>query len=228
MTVSQVLNTIRTLLDSGHEWYMDAKGLEYTINNAQREFVELAILKSDERALRPLTVYDTNLVIDPNTFECQTTKVIFNPRNTLLHYEYAEDKEIIYGLSYLAPEIFRNYNITSSISYLADTTNYPKYGYWSYENRLDSNNILQSYVLFSKDTTITDLLCDILYVRYPILFSIKNDKTLEVPEEYQFIVCALAAEKINSIDVLEDQRGVYIPPESGSRITLQKAGDLNT
>lgn len=228
MTPLEIVSTVRTLLDSGHEWYAPLDFMEQQIDNAQRVLLAKAHAKGDERCLRPLYVFEEDRIIDNTTAEFQLNTLMFFPRNLIVKTVDNNGNNKFVTLSYLEPAKFENYNmIFTNQPYLLPGANYPKYGYWSYVNRTDANNILRTIIQIKNNTGMQNLLASILYIRYPVVFSVANNIGLEVPLEYHFEVACFAAERINTMDVTEQQRGLYVPIESGQRVPLQNAGGVN-
>jgi hypothetical protein len=104
-------------------------------------------------------------------------------------------------------------------------------GYWTYKQSWDVSNQKDITTVEINDHDNALLLMggyrlnlEIGYVRVPNKFSIENNIGLEVTKEIQYEVAAVAAEAINNMDVLEYERGLATPPESGARVTLDKTG----
>jgi hypothetical protein len=229
MTVQETINTVRTLIDSGHEWYADFEMLENIINAAQIKILEAYVAKGEERIFRKLVVFEQD--IDVNQAEVRTSFPIFQPRHCIIKVAPPGVGEIfVRQLSYLPPDKFFAGNYMNRY-YLRMAIPIPRLCYWTYSNRWDvgttqqysaiqiiNHNELAAFFIAGSAVLF------LTYIRYPILFSLQTSQGLMLADECHLEVAAMAAEMINTIDVLEYERGLALPPESGARITLDKTG----
>lgn len=234
MTAQEVVNTVRLLIDSGHEWYADFAMLERIINTAQMKILEAYVAKGEERVFRNLVVLESNLQVnDINKGVIRTAFAIFQPRHCIIKVQPPNEGELfVRQLSYMAPPLFFNDDYLGR-KYLRAVTNLPRIAYWTYKNLWDLTNAIQySEVEILNYNENANYFQDgnvdlyLTYIRYPFLFSLATAQNLELADEVHLEVAALAAELVNTIDVLEYERGLALPPESGARITLDKTGAI--
>lgn len=231
MTAQEVINTVRLLIDSGHEWYADFAMLEQIINTAQMKILDAYILKGEERVFRKLVVYESD--VDVNQLNINTTFAIFQPRHCIIKVEPPNEPELfVRQLSYLPPHLFFSNNYLGR-RYLSANAVLPRISYWSYQNMWDlTTNSQYSEIKILNHNEAASYFVDgkaklyLTYIRYPAVFSLDNNQTLELSDETHLEVAALASELINTIDVLEYERGLALPPESGARLTLDRTGAM--
>jgi len=234
----EVLHIIRTLLDSGREWYLNLPNVEQLIHDSQIKVIEYYLRIGEERPIRPLFVYENIDITTTSKNLIELQHPLLEPRNCVLSL-YKTNIGIIelYNrqLAYVPPHKLISYNsISNNVSNLVDdpsTMIAQRLGYWTYKQSWDVSNQKDITTVEINDHDNALLLMggyrlnlEIGYVRVPNKFSIENNIGLEVTKEIQYEVAAVAAESINNMDVLEYERGLAAPPESGARVTLDKTG----
>ena len=88
MTAIEVLNIVRTLLDSGREWYVSLPVVEHYINEAQLKVLRQYIILGEERPIFPLFTVVTFTVDNPKElspyYKYDVNQVILEPRHCVL------------------------------------------------------------------------------------------------------------------------------------------------
>ena len=225
MTPAEVMHTIRTVLDDGLFRYLGFAEINRRINQAQMQMIDKYHGLDDERALRPLYVYDTG-VANGGTL----SRDLLYPRAARI-FENDEDVDFdSWVAEYLTYNVFINYT-SPGIVY---ATSMPRSAYWTYYkvmNTLVTPNQFETRVRFSRGSDTA--LCNVLYIATPLPFDYQVNRLnsqgnppvgLSVPEEYHLEIALLAAELANNIDVGERERGEVAIEQMGQRVTLQNAG----
>jgi hypothetical protein len=219
MTALETLNTVRMMLDDGKDWYPSLANVLRQINEAQIITIMKYHNLADERFLRTLYVENTGVtdggIIDINAGDCMYVRSVrlfesaFTTYETSVHAEY-----IPYALY-----INENHPSYERGQY------FPKNAVWTFRERQDIDGIMKKILYFKIGNTSPDMTANVWYIKYPDTFIVDNfnDVPLQVPAEYHPEICFLAAERINTHDVGEMERGdIAIPGQQ--RLTLQGAG----
>jgi len=220
MTPAEVIHVMRTVLDDGLFWYLGFNEINRCVNQAQMQMIDKYHGLDDERALRPLYVYDQGIA-DNGVL----SQEILYPRAARI-FENEDDPDIdSWVAEYLTYNIFINY-ASPGIVYL---TAMPRSAYWTYYkvmNTLLTPPVFETRVRFSRGSATA--LCNVLYIAVPPQFNYQanglNSVGLSVPEEYHMEIALLAAELANNIDAGEMERGDIAVAQAGHRLTLQNAG----
>ncbi|MEJ5245822.1 MAG: hypothetical protein WHV28_08995 [Bacteroidota bacterium] len=218
MTAAEVLHSVRMLLDDGLLWYFTYPAINSIINQAQMTLIDKYHGLDDERALRPLYVYDTNLpnngVLSAPLLYPRAARVTVNGDTDILSW-VAE---------YITYDVFINYNSPGVIY----NTPMPRSVYWTYYKTQDANGNYVTQVLFSDPQG--NATCNVLYIRVPPLYDYQVNGLasnggppvgLSLPEEYHPEVVLLAAELANNIDVGEMERGASFNTKAGEKLPIQ-------
>lgn len=225
MTPAEVIHTIRTVLDDGLFWYLGFNEINRCVNQAQMQLIDKYHRMDDERALRPLYVYD--VAVD---YDGALSQELLYPRAARLNYK-KDNANTSWELEYLSYNVFSNF-ASPGIIY---GKSMPRSTYWTYYKTMSITNVFETRVRFTIPTDVqvgTETrpiqTCNVLYIKVPPLFNYQatglNSVNLSVPNEYHLEVALLAAELANNIDVGERDRGDTAIEQMGQKLTLEKAG----
>lgn len=197
MTVIETLLVLQTLLDDRSLAYFTFKNAVEAINQAQMMRIQQGIAAGEERMLRPLYAIS-------NDYDAPSSCPMPLPANyhharTLDIYLYDSGaKPFPIGTArYIRPGEFLSLSNRDTSRYSSSKviTNYS----WT---------IMQQHVYWSRPSGYEKAI--LTYIRKPAYFSvIRNDNTrqpLELPAEYHIEVATIAAELLNDIDTLEQER----------------------
>lgn len=214
MTAQETMDMVRILLDDSRDWYPTLNLVISAINTAHRRKVQESYDKQDERALRPFYkvtdwIPDRTYISDilyPRACKMKYAQNI-NPANiNQPPFTYATD-DFSHNITYEDADTMFNYAAVgeSDVQTFTRECQYTLY----YDN---VNN--QAGVYFTADLNAINggsELFKLWYIAQPreFLFAPTQSQLalpLQIPSEYHFEVCTMAAEILNDIDVNELER----------------------
>ena len=239
MTSIEVMNTVRMLLDDGIDWYAKTSHVVDVINEAQIRMLDIFITANEYRALRPLTylvsavdMRQPSLVINNIVgFDGTNVRHPYQINSVVVYpnYRQTEIRADDFGLyaNYVAPEIFLNYE-TIYGPYFDNTNTFiqqiePHNLYYTIHKTLTAPHSHITQIKYTNGL-IEDSRALVSFIAYPLEFGENN--TLELASEYHYQVCSMAAEILNSDDVMERERGKVAVPEFGQKLDIEKTGNL--
>lgn len=234
MTINQVRNFIKLLIDDNSQVFHKNYLIDKYVDEAQLEMVKSAYQTGDERMLRPLYRIVDNLtngaVIEPQDLvgpPIVTPEILLYPKVCLIYLEPITppiDRRVRKVAKFLERGMYEalDYRVTDfndiygRFYYTVDTFFDP-----ANTNLQDQRHTLQ----LNFDTAITDIRARLTYIKLPRKFNTVNDDPLlanyglEIPAEFHPLVCFKAADKINALDALETDRS--------SKVRLQQSGGVD-
>jgi hypothetical protein len=107
--------------------------------------------------------------------------------------------------------------------YMQDTTSrFPASLYWTYNHSYNIADRLDVSIQYIVDATQPNTTAELSYIAEPALFS--PTQALVLPLEYHHIVCLMAAELLNAVDVNEMERGTVVDTRQGIQQPFQDLG----
>lgn len=220
MTASETVQMVRMLIDDSREWYpMPYAGAELpivkAINDAQIQKLKQYYVHNDERGMRPFYKYISRIT------NLSTINDLFFPRAVKIVTDQGSEPTNGECATYLEYSKFSNFTMDNGF---ASGANFPRAAYYTISQTY-SGGSYQSVIEFTKPTANSN--ASIWYVRYPHRFQWDPTGTtnfdLELPKEYHIEVCSLAAEMLNDIDVLEQERSNRM--FQNEYVPIEKAGE---
>jgi len=230
MTAYETTILVRSLLDDGLGWYPTIEEIINAINEAQLSLIERYYMFRDERALRPLycesiPLNNGDFITDAGTYPAMYV------RGCRIYENYDIDSFIAVSQDAQFIEYGKYKNIVDDFMprfYTGKT--FPREAIYTVRREYDTGKLKNNIKLYYSGANVTSRAV-VWFVKEPYPFFWQkervpsNDIPLSLPEEYHPIVCAYAAEIINTMDVGEKQRGDVALEHIGQRTTLQQVGD---
>ena len=219
MTYQDCIDFIRTLLDTDHEDYYADKDIINAVREAQSVIVNTLHISEDERGLRPL--YDVSHYKNgitsyiPLTDGTEVDGKCKYPKGLVINIG-----DVNYFAQYLPYSKYVTIPTRTGLYLQNDTDHYPSSLYWSYKHNTTATAI-KMVVFFTADSSKPSS-AELAYIREPLLFS--QTQPIELPDEYHHVICLLAAEVLNAIDVGELDRSDGIDIRSGYKNTFNQLG----
>jgi hypothetical protein len=128
-------------------------------------------------------------------------------------------------MEFLEPDVYLNYIRTTHRNQPAQA--FPRSAYYTIQKSYVAvDGTIKSYIRFSKGEAGNR--AKLWYIAYPKIYNhvftgeAGTNQNLELPNEYHFEICALAAELINDMDVNELERGQIA--YQNQRLTIEGVG----
>lgn len=216
MTAIDTARLVEMLLDDSIDWYFP--DILRAINEAQMTLIRQFYMTQNEIALRPLYRRDWDLANGALLQERDAGGVVVGPAQLLyprsaIVYSTGGNETKAYTANYLNYYNFKKYKLPAFESWVSatDINRYPKAAYYAIEQTMPAGGPMQNKIIFNSNSP--DSRIDLTYIKKPRIFNVDydnaaNDSALEVEDIYQPLICALAAEILNDIDVLEQEKGM--------------------
>lgn len=225
MTYQESINFIRILLDSDHEYYCNIAMVESAVNEAQSTLLNILHVTGDERGLR--TLYDTTYYNSPSNVVAGLPNNVplpskcRYPKGLTVNMVSASGNPISLFAQYI--EYSRYMNLTPRPGhYMQNGGRFPASLYWTYNHSYNMADRLDVSIQYIVDATQPNTTAELSYIIEPTLFS--PTQALVLPLEYHHIVCLMAAELLNAVDVNEMERGTVIDTRQGIQQPFQDLG----
>lgn len=219
MTYKECIDFIRALLDTDHDDYYVDKDIINAVREAQSVIVNTLHISDDERGLRPLygvSHYKNGITTYvPLNDGVEVDGKCKYPKGLTINIG-----ETNYFAQYLPYAKYSTMPIRPGLYLQANTDHYPSSLYWSYKHN-STPTAIKMVVFFTADSTKQSS-AELSYIREPLLFS--QTQPIELPDEYHHIICLLAAEVLNAIDIGELERSDGIDMRSGYKNTFNQLG----
>ena len=228
MTYQECVRFIRILLDSDHEYYCNIQMLESAVNEAQSTLLNILHVSGDERGLR--TSYDITFYNTPtNVVAGLTNNVPLSikcryPKGLTVNMMSASGNPISLFAQYIEYGRFMNLSARAGHYMQNAVSRFPTSLYWTYSHSYNMADRLDLSVQYIVDSTQPGTTAELSYIAEPPIFS--PTQNLVLPLEYHHIVCLLAAELLNAVDVNEFERGTVIDVRQGIQQSFQDLGIL--
>lgn len=209
MSLTEILNMVRMLMDDSQDWYPTNEYVMHVLNQAQLQMVEKAYQEGQEQLLRPL--YETSALLANSTVVAASTgEPVLYPR-TCRYYANAGDAVTdTWITTYVTSDRYNHYAAPGVTSFPMDLS-YTLTPEW---DAVLSQYVTKIYFTGSPGPAIPHV--RLLFIRKPATVGAWVPPTplggggyyqnLEVPAEYHFEACTLTAELLNDIDVGERER----------------------
>lgn len=240
MTNQEILNLVKTLLDDQIQIFHKNELINRAIDEAQLSLIKQAYGSGNERLLRPLYRTVTNLA-NGDIIEFEDLLVpdiaerILYPKVCLSFEDIDSDddtpgKQIdrrrFKQLRYIDALYFDiNSNVITDYYY----TLYGR-AYYTIKPYRDTNNNNAQDLRHTLHTNINDATRDILYqftyIKVPYQFNQNNPETstpytLEIPAEYHPMVAMKAADILNNVDVMENERNSIVERQQRQGVKIE-------